>query len=100
MRYYEIRFYTHGLRPCPESPKYVTSESAKVGEVAVVLFRRIFGRPANRHVWKAKGFMAGAMDRRGDQVWVEQINNDDRPGFDTKTKTFPLAIIQPTKQLS
>lgn len=92
MRYFEITVTSHNWVPVPNTPRSVRSAHAKIGEVAVIWFRRIFGRPADQQIWAAKGFMAEARDRRGNRVMVQQINDDDLPGFDPRSGTFPLAL--------
>lgn len=91
MRNYTLSVTSHGFRAVPNTPEAVRASHAKVGEIAVVWFRRIFGRPADRLVWFKKGFMAEARDRRGNAVLVQQTNFDHLPGFDSKTGRFPLS---------
>jgi len=90
MRLYHLTVTSHGHRPIPNTPKECNSPTAKVGTVALVIFRRIFGHNPNREFWQKKGFMAEASDQRGNRVLVEQINFDHYPGFDRKTGTFPI----------
>lgn len=93
MRHYRIYVWSHGHRTVTPVPTYVRSSHAKVGETAIIWFRRIFGRNPDRLFWQAKGFMAGAKDRRGNEVLVHQYNYDMEPGFDRRTGRFPLVIV-------
>lgn len=93
MRHYLLSCYSHGHHAVPNAPTYCTG-TAKVGEVAIVVFCRVFGRQPDRDFWQSKGFMAEARDRRGNGVMVNQINDDDLPGFDPATGRFPLVLVR------
>jgi len=92
MRHYIITCADHHY-PLATSPKYVTATRARIREVSIVIFRRVFGREPNRYSWGKDGFMGGAACRRGYSVLVEQINDDELPGFDRRTGRFPLALV-------
>ena len=82
-----------GVSPAPD----MVSSTAKIGAVTSVMFRKVYGRAPDDLFWQAKGFMAGAQDKRGNQLTVHQYNDDMRPGFDPKTGTFPLVKINHQK---
>ncbi|MFL6416126.1 MAG: hypothetical protein ACJ74Y_10730 [Bryobacteraceae bacterium] len=52
--------------------RFITSE-ARIRVVALVMFRKWFGRRATSH-WHKDGFMAEAWDRRGNRIQIEQFN--------------------------
>lgn len=91
-RHYVVTCYGPGHTIDPLAPRYATSR-AKVGHVAIELLARTFGRRPIKKFWQAKGFMAEAVDRRGNCVTVEQLNDDMLPGWDPRTRRFPLACI-------
>lgn len=94
MRIYLTHFYSHGMHPVTPAPECVSASHASVRVVAVIWFRRVFGREPDSS-WGWKGHMAGAKDRHGNEILVDQINHDQRPGFDVKTGRFPLALHRP-----
>lgn len=94
MRTYRITCYQHGHYREPNTPEFATAPHARIGVVASVIFRKVYGRAPSRF-WRKDGFMAEARDRRGNHVVVEQINDDQLPGFDLRTKRFPLVLVTP-----
>lgn len=91
-RYYQVRCYTHRMQPLVPSPEQV--KSAYSGRfTAAILFRRVYGRPARR-LYRASSTETIAMDRRGNVIFLDQINDDQLPGFDPRTGRFPIVPVQ------
>lgn len=69
------------MRPGGFMADNVTAVSrAKIRTVVSILFRKWFGHwPTS--VWHRDGFMAGARDRRKNEVLVTQINHGDERLF-------------------
>jgi len=97
MRFYTLDFSTPGQYQVTPAPVSVKASHAKVGQVTLEWFYKVYGRNPDKQFWQAKGFMAGADDKRGNSLTVTQYNHDMLPGFDTKTKMFQLAKIQPNQ---
>ena len=72
-RRYSVDFYQHGHCQ-PNGWNRLFASNAKIGEVASELFRKWFGRAPDRLFWRANGFMAGARDKRGNEILVTQLN--------------------------
>ena len=59
-------------------PSYYCKSQHRIRVVAIILFRKWFGREPNFH-WHVDGAMAEARDERGNFLMVEQDN--PRPGW-------------------
>lgn len=56
-------------------PQRVCTSDLCARATAVLLFRKWFGLEPTRS-WQWKGNMGQASDRRGNKVWVDQVQND------------------------
>jgi hypothetical protein len=55
-------------------PGDTLASKARIGIVVREMFRRWFGHSPDNYVWHKDGYMAGASDRRGNQIDLHQIN--------------------------
>lgn len=91
-RRYEVRVYDHGFNRITPVPEMVTSNS-NIRAVLPALFYRVFGRRPDRYCQAGSGH-GYAKDRRGNTMFLEQINDNHYPGFDPRTGRFPLVPVQ------
>lgn len=73
LRTYQFDALRPGGFMTPPQGKFVTTKS-RIRVVAVIMFRKWFGLEPTES-WGSDGFMAQCWDKRGNKVWIEQINN-------------------------
>lgn len=76
-RSYLVDFNQHGHRAPHWWYQHEFTSNAKIGVVVRVLFRKWFGRSPDRCIWHKDGQFAGAEDRRGNYIFVTQLNGYD-----------------------